>query len=181
MSLEKMFENVEVRSTMCVGNGRGTVFDELKDDAVNKKNEAAIGIMVRSGAILDAIGTIYRDSDVILRGNKTGGRECRIIFDEGDKLACIKGVCEVNYAGNQVLSQLKIVTAKGKTYGPFGSWGGGKKFVLDVPAQSCFEGFFGKADTVSVNELGILFVEGNISRPDVNLGDMLNGFELGGK
>lgn len=103
MDLNNLLGNLKVDSTKCIGNGRGTVFHEIRDETVNKSGENVTGIMVRSGAILDAIGSIYGSSEVVLRGNEKGGCVHRIIFDEGDKLARIEGVYDVNYAGNSTL------------------------------------------------------------------------------
>lgn len=159
MDSNMIFESLKVHTTSCAGTGRGKKFNEA-EDAENEKAGVPVGIVVRSGDIVDAIGTVYEGDTVRLKGNVKGGGGHKIIFDKDDTLLSIEGVCDVNYAGNRTLSQIVIHTRKGKQYGPFGNRKDGKKFSLPLPpGEAVFIGLYGVADSVSVNQLGMIYVE----------------------
>ena len=165
MKTKDFLKMAKVGSTECVGIGKGSDFHELKDDSENREAVIAVGIEVRSGYILDAIGTLYDNGRTSLHGNLSGGSSHRIEFEEGDDLKSIEGVCDVSYAGNKTFSQVLIRTIKGKEYGPFGDAKAGRRFKLEVPVESKFVGLYGKADNISVNRLGITYVEAVSDNP----------------
>ncbi|MBR1702867.1 MAG: hypothetical protein IJ716_13120 [Lachnospiraceae bacterium] len=165
MKTKDFFKMAKLGSTECVGIGKGSDFHELKDDPENGEAVIAVGIEVRSGYILDAIGTLYDNGRTSLHGNLSGGSSHRIKFEEGDDLKSIEGRCDVNYAGNKTFSKVVIHTVNGKKYGPFGDADAGRKFKLEVPVGSKFVGLYGKADKISVNQLGITYVEAVLDNP----------------
>ncbi len=164
MDLKKIFESFKVHTTLCAGSGKGEKFNEA-EDVKRERVGTPVGIVVRSGDIVDAIGTIYEGETVQLKGNARGGGEHKIIFDKDDRLLSVEGVCDVKYAGNRTLSQIIITSQKGKKYGPFGDRKDGKKFAVALPSgEVAFVGLYGAADSVSVNQLGMVYIEYDASQ-----------------
>lgn len=160
--------------TKCAGTGGGTDFDDTK----NENLEQIRGIVVRTGDIADAIGVICgEDKRSVLHGNPRGGTSHNIIFDDGDSLKSIDGICDVSYGGNKCFSKIKVNTVNGKSYGPFGKCTKGKAFKLEIPSGKMFIGFYGKVDekakVVSVNKLGLIY-----SDQSSGLSGMLGGMNM---
>lgn len=182
LNMNDLMKQFEPQRTECAGTGKGTDFDDTQDD-INENEEEISGIEIRTGEIMDAIGVIYGENGkAALHGNPKGGTSYRIMFDQGDKLQSIQGICDVDYADNKCFSKVEIRTEKGKVYGPFGSSANGKKFQLKMPSGKRFLGLYGKVDekakVVSVNCLGLIYSDEGMNMPDIS-GDELSGMLRG--
>lgn len=152
---------MEMKSTECCGRDDG---EEFTDAAccVQADNTAAPkkvrGIVVRSGYITDSIQILYEEGDGTAYGNARGGGASRILFDKGDSLKGVQGCSNISFGGAGVLSDIRITTKKGKSYGPFGSARNGKTFCIEVPEGGEFAGFYGKErKSTGLTKLGLLY------------------------
>lgn len=166
LNLSDLMKQLKPVRTACAGTGKGTDFDDTQASNTNERTEQIRGIEIRTGDIMDAIGAIYGENGgAALHGNPKGGASHRIMFDAGDGLQSIKGICDVDYAGNRCFSRVEVHTVKGKVYGPYGKCSKGKSFQLEMPSGKSFLGFYGKVDekarVVSVNSLGLIYSEGS--------------------
>lgn len=152
---------MKVMRTEARGSSKKSGFDDL-DGGKQISERQIVGIRVRCGAILDAIGLIYADGDGPLYGNRSGGNEHRIVFEPGDSLKSVSGVYGASYHG-KAISRLRVETVNGKVYGTFGS-SGGDDFCLQLPDDGIFVGFTGTASTTEchgyVESLGLIYARG---------------------
>lgn len=169
---------LKVMRTETRGSSEKSRFDDL-DGGQQIPGRQIIGVRVRCGAILDAIGLIYADGDGPLYGNCSGGGEHRIMFEEGDSLRSISGVYGASYYG-RAISRLRVETVNGKVYGTFGG-SGGDNFCLKLPEDGIFVGFMGTASTTEnhgfVESLGLIYAKG-VDDAAKQIGD-LAGKKLG--
>lgn len=163
MGMEKSDMSIimKLKSTECCGRDDG---EEFTDAAfcVQGDNTAAPkkvrGIMVRSGYITDSIQTLYEGGDGTAYGNSLGGGENEILFDEGDSLKSVQGCINISFGASGVLSDIRVTTKKGKSYGPFGSARNGEPFCIEVPEGGEFAGFYGNERKSSgLTRLGLLY------------------------
>ena len=142
------------------GTKSGRDFDE--SELIGEKQKQPAGIVIRSGGIIDAIQVLYTDGERgPLHGSSSGGQEQVIRFEDGDSLAGIQGRKGISFGGGKSFAKVVIKTVKGKTYGPFGSWGGGTDFKLEIPKGGEFKGLCGNAGTGGnggyVAQLGLIY------------------------
>jgi len=171
-----MMGKVKVERTKTEGANTKEKFDDYEASASKK----IVGVTVRCGAIVDAVGLIYEDGDGKLYGNKSGGASHRIMFDGGDSLKSVSGVWGANYYG-KALSKLVLTTKKGKTYGPFG-YSNGQQFQIEIPDDGIFMGFTGTASTTErhgfVESIGIIYATADADAAD-GLGGLAGGLQDG--
>jgi hypothetical protein len=101
------------------------------------------GVTVRSGDIIDAIQPLYGSNAAPIQGGP-GGLPTTIDLT-GDAIVSISGYTGV-YFGMAQVAQLTFKTAKGKTYGPFGTMQNTQSlqpFELAAPAGCGIRAFFG--------------------------------------
>lgn len=151
---------MEMKSTECCGRDDGEEFTDAADhvQAVTAAPKKVRGIMVRSGYITDSIQMLYEEGDGTAYGNTRGGGANRILFDEGDSLKSVQGCSNISFGGSGVLSDIRITTKKGKSYGPFGTARNGKIFCIEVPEGGEFAGFYGKERKgTGLTKLGLIY------------------------
>ncbi len=157
--MEGILGKVKVKSTLTAGAKTKAKFDTLNDNP-DKAGKRIVGIIFRSGGILDAAGVLYEDGSSVMYGNKSGGQEHRILFEEGDEVKSISGVWGADYYG-KAISRLEIETKKGNKYGTFGGWSG-TPFKLTIPEGGHFMGFTGTAasgDRGFIESIGLVYGE----------------------
>ncbi len=157
--MEGILGKAKVNSTLTAGATTKAKFDTLNDNP-DKAGKRIVGIIFRSGGILDAAGILYEDGSSVMYGNKSGGQEHRIIFEKDDEVKSISGVWGADYNG-KAISRLEIETKKGNKYGTFGGWSG-EPFKLTIPAGGRFMGFTGTAasgDRGFIESIGLVYGE----------------------
>jgi hypothetical protein len=112
-------------------------------------------LVVRSGDVIDAIQPIYGSNAAPSQGGPGGG-PTRIDLTD-DAIVSITG-SSGTYFGRAQLAQLTFTTARGKTYGPFGTMrnvSSPSPFELTAPAGGAIWSFFG---TTAVHTDGTTYV-----------------------
>ncbi|NOK17512.1 jacalin-like lectin [Corallococcus carmarthensis] len=100
-------------------------------------------LLVRSGDIIDAIQPAYGSNTAPFEGGPGGNATTIDLTD--DAIVSMTGSTGT-YFGMTQIAQITFKTARGKTYGPFGTMGnvqGAKPFSLVAPTGSAFRSFFG--------------------------------------
>lgn len=129
------------------GADTGEDFDDT--ESIGSGENPAVGIIVRSGLIVDGIGLLRKDGkQEPFHGSSYGGGSHIIRFDEGDSLALVEGFSGIAFGGpGGAIGGLKLKTRKGKTYGPFGDGKSGNAFQLEIPENGEFRGLCGCTGT----------------------------------
>jgi hypothetical protein len=112
-------------------------------------------LLVRSGDIIDAIQPIYGSNSAPLQGG-SGGTSTTIDLT-GDAIVSISGSTGIYFGMTQV-AQLTFKTARGKTYGPFGTMRSVMNphpFELAAPTGCSIRSFFG---TTTVHTGGTTYI-----------------------
>ncbi|MCW3849027.1 glycosyl hydrolase family 18 protein [Sphingomonas sp. LB-2] len=130
-------------------------------------NPPITSLAIRSGNVLDAIQATSSSS---FEGNPVtyttvqhggnGGNPTPVTLATGDTITSISGYTGTWY-GWQVVLQITVHTAKGASYGPFGSMAGSTSqtpFTLSAPAGQSIVAFSGSVETVPMAGGG----EGNV-------------------
>lgn len=91
-----------------------------------------VGLRVRSGEILDAIGFIYENNEEFFFGNAAGGGETIIHLEKDEYITAIKGCVSSHYY--DCVTQLTVITNK-RNLGPYGSIAGRNGFVIQKPGH----------------------------------------------
>lgn len=134
-----------IRELDLVGSG-GRSFDDLP---LCKKDIATITkIIVRSGDILDSLQVFYGNESRPRHGG-IGGEEHIIHIEQGDHIKQVMGYYG-NWQGAKHILQFGLKTAKGKSYGPFGTMKGAceiEPFHLAAEKDEEIIGFFGAMTT----------------------------------
>lgn len=126
-----------------VGVDTGIDFDDT--ESVFLGENSVMGIVIRSGYIVDAIGLLRSGmTKEPLHGSTYGGGENLVIWDCDDEVIAIEGTAEARFAdGGGAVSELIIKTKKGRTYGPYGNGKGKTSFCHEIPEGGKFRGFCG--------------------------------------
>lgn len=118
------------------------------------------GLTIWSGGVIDALQASYNGA-VLSKNGGPGGSASQVSFDVTDPLVVVSGTYG-NYFGATQILQLKLQTASGKTYGPYGSTSGGTPFTINAGANQIgafFGGSFMHSDgTEYISSLGATIV-----------------------
>ena len=165
-------KNVKIIGEM----GEGTSF---MDNSITLKK--VTGFVVRHGYIVDGIRMRFHDgTEGEQHGSSWGGGEQTVVFDKDDSIVGLVGIKIVGFEGGRAISKLKIITQKGKGYGPFGSCGsGGEAFKLDIPGDALVFGCCGTSDPrgnggflTGIGFLALTKEKDGIDFPDVDFSDI---------
>jgi hypothetical protein len=120
------------------------------------------GLVVRSGDISDSIAPVYGARTATPRGG-SGGNLHQIDL-AGDAIVAISGFTGTYFGATQV-AQLSFTTARGRTFGPFGTFqnvSGKQPFDLRAPAGYRINSFFGTTFTHMDGKTFIASIGGNV-------------------
>jgi len=130
--------------TLGPAGGSGSPYGQSWDNLPSVKDWGPItSLLVRAGDILDAIAPTYGANTAPLAGGQGG--VASTIDLVGDAITAISGYSGV-YFGVEQIAQVTFHTAKGKTYGPYGTMNNVDQptaFELHAPQGSAVQSFFG--------------------------------------
>ncbi|HEX8699352.1 MAG TPA: hypothetical protein VF815_10985 [Myxococcaceae bacterium] len=142
--------------------GTGTSWDNLP--AVSGWGPMT-SLVVRAGDIIDAIQPIYGSNSAPFQGGP-GGTAATIDLT-GDAIVSMSGYTGT-YFGMQQVAQLTLKTARGKSYGPFGSMNNvqnARPFTLAGPMGTVIRSFFGRTVVHTGGNTYIAALGGNVQLP----------------
>jgi hypothetical protein len=137
-----------------VGGPGGAPFDDLTDLGLDGATIRIVGLIIRSGAFIDAITPIYLDGGgqlALPKHGGDGGLETRFGLRSGEFITEISG------RSGQFVDSLTIETNLGARIGFGGSGGGpveGYEFPPDTESPQEVVAFFG-ASGVFIDRIGI--------------------------
>ncbi|RKG62478.1 hypothetical protein D7X30_04105 [Corallococcus sp. AB011P] len=139
--------------------GSGTAWDNLP--AVSGWGPMT-SLLVRSGDIIDAIQPSYGSNAAPYQGGPGGNAHTLDLTDDG--IVSMTGYTGT-YFGMTQIAQVTFKTARGKTYGPYGTMAnvsGTKPYSLVVPTGSAIRSFFGTTVVHSGGTKYIASLGGNV-------------------
>lgn len=139
--------------------GPGTAWDNLP--AVSGWGPMT-SLLVRSGDIIDAIQPSYGTNAAPYQGGPGGNAHTLDLTDDG--IVSMTGFTGT-YFGMTQIAQVTFKTARGKTYGPYGTMAnvsGAKPYSLVVPTGSAIRSFFGTTVVHSGGTKYIASLGGNV-------------------
>ncbi|MBN8465250.1 hypothetical protein JYJ95_01910 [Corallococcus exiguus] len=119
-------------------------------------------LLVRSGDIIDAIQPSYGSNAAPYQGGPGGNAHTIDLTDDG--IVSMTGYTGT-YFGFTQIAQITFKTARGKTYGPYGTMAnvsGAKPYSLVVPTGSAIRSFFGTTVVHSGGTKYIASLGGNV-------------------
>ncbi|NPC69916.1 hypothetical protein HPP05_09170 [Corallococcus exiguus] len=119
-------------------------------------------LLVRSGDIIDAIQPSYGSNAAPYQGGPGGNAHTIDLTDDG--IVSMTGYTGT-YFGMTQIAQVTFKTARGKTYGPYGTMAnvyGAKPYSLVVPTGSAIRSFFGTTVVHSGGTKYIASLGGNV-------------------
>ncbi|NNB84376.1 hypothetical protein [Corallococcus exiguus] len=119
-------------------------------------------LLVRSGDIIDAIQPSYGSNAAPYQGGPGGNAHTLDLTDDG--IVSMTGYTGT-YFGMTQIAQVTFKTARGKTYGPYGTMAnvsGAKPYSLVVPTGSAIRSFFGTTVVHSGGTKYIASLGGNV-------------------
>ncbi|HEX5753091.1 MAG TPA: hypothetical protein VFZ09_43220 [Archangium sp.] len=119
-------------------------------------------LLVRSGDIIDAIQASYGSNTAPFEGGP-GGNPATIDLTD-DAIVSLTGYTGT-YFGMEQVAQITFHTARGKSYGPFGTMANvynPQPYTLAAPAGSAIRSFFGTTVTHSDGSTFIASIGGNV-------------------
>jgi hypothetical protein len=122
-------------------------------------------LVIRSGDIIDAIQPIYGSNSAPIQGGPRGTPTTIDLKD--DAIVSMTGFTGTYFGLTQV-AQITFTTARGKTYGPFGTMRnvyGPTPFTLPAPAGGAIWSFFGTTVVHTDGTTYIASLGGNVQAP----------------